>query len=128
MAAILALVIAVPTPVTLDGYATWYDAPSGHFAAGPAVRAALGAGWRGSTVSVTVGGKTITGRLLDWCACGKRHAVDTLLDLPTGDFARLASLGSGVIHVSVRLGTEPISPPATDADRLARPRGAMVPS
>lgn len=131
MSVLLALVLAVPSPVS--GWATYYDAPSGAFAAGPALRSALGSDWRGQTVTVCLAGSSrcVVGRTSDWCACGKRHGTDTVVDLPRVDFARLAELGRGVIAVTVRIGGGgPIlTPPPTDGDvpMPVRPDGAMVP-
>ena len=60
----------------LRGYATWYATGPDCLcaAAGPALRVSA---WRGSTV--TVNGLAV--RLIDWCACGPRHGLPTLLDL-----------------------------------------------
>jgi hypothetical protein len=41
-------------------------------------------------------------RLEDWCACGDRHGVPTLLDLDSRTFARIAPLSRGVVKVEVR--------------------------
>jgi hypothetical protein len=95
------------------GYATWYDAPSPQdAAAGPSLRKALGRHWRGSTVRVTSGGRSVTVRLTDWCACGPRHRTPTVLDLDDVAFERLAPqswdpvddgpfLSQGVVRVRV---------------------------
>lgn len=98
--------------VALGGVATWYDAPSGSAAAGPALRELLGPGWRGQVVTVTgPDGDQVSVELRDRCACGMRSGHDTLLDLddvafakangwpghgPTGPF-----LSAGVIEVTV---------------------------
>ena len=78
------------------GEATWYGTGiPGHAAAGPALRQALGASWRGRAVSIN----GIRLLLTDWCACGGKH----LIDLSPRDFrAVCGSLSRGVCHVSVR--------------------------
>jgi rare lipoprotein A (peptidoglycan hydrolase) len=96
------------------GYATWYDAPSKHdAAAGPLLRERLG-DWRGRWVTVSSGGKNVTVRLTDWCACGSRHGSPTLIDLDDQAFRELAPLSRGVIRVTV----EPVERalPATDTE------------
>ena len=104
MAVVLALVVAV------SGQATWYATGpgQGHAAAGPELRRALGKDWRGQSVQVCAD-RCITVRLTDWCACGHGRVID----LSDEDFARLAPLRAGVIHVTVR--TLDVAPPATDA-------------
>lgn len=92
---------------TLTGYATWdagqrstHDA-----AAGPALRAKLGANWRGKIVTVHHAGRSLRVRLSDWCACGPRHGQPTLIDLDDSGFALLAPRSEGVIAVSVEVGS-----------------------
>jgi hypothetical protein len=69
------------------GTATWYCLPGqsvcpwmaqggNYAAAGPALRAALGAHWRGTTVVVSGRGQTVSVKLIDWCACGGGHVID----------------------------------------------------
>lgn len=110
-----------------DGVATWYDdGPGIYAAAGPELR---NGAWRGSTVDVC-GKACIPVRLSDWCACGDRAGLPTLLDLSADAFARVAgcrpgteeysacrtrALGAGVMDVSVRTHVGPIRLPATDA-------------
>jgi hypothetical protein len=80
----------------VTGIASWFASPIGVSAAGPALRAALGAGWRGTRVTVCgpVGcAATILG---DWCACPGR-AID--LDVPI--FAALAPLSQGLVEVTI---------------------------
>jgi len=77
----------------LTGPATWYRYHSGQAAAGPRLRAALGAHWRGRVVAVN----GLRVRLTDWCACPFGRVVD----LHVGDFARLARPSTGVLRVSV---------------------------
>ena len=81
--------------------ATWFAAPEGTAAAGPALRAALGKGWRGETVRVCSGGECVRVVLSDWCLCRDRHGVPTIIDLSDDAFRRLAPLGDGVIDVRV---------------------------
>jgi expansin (peptidoglycan-binding protein) len=103
----------------LGGKATWYDDGAGLYAAaGPVLREALGGdpAFRGGRVTVRSGGRSVTVTLSDWCACGERGGVPTLLDLSADAFARLAPLGRGVINVEVELDAAPIRLPATDTD------------
>ena len=79
------------------GLASWFRSPRGVSAAGPALRTALGPGWRGRQVSVCAGPACITVVLGDWCACSRR-----VIDLDDNQFARLAPLSRGVVEVSVR--------------------------
>lgn len=104
---------------TLRGLATWY-CRTGHSActvgypvtmctpplwrcyaaAGPALRSALGVGWRGRSVTVASGPHRVTVRLVDWCSCpGGR-----LLDLYSSAFRRLAPLSVGVLPATVEVG------------------------
>lgn len=88
--------------IRVGGYATWYDSPvSLGAAAGPTLRRALGKGWRGNRVLVCHATRCVEVRLIDWCACGKRHGVPTVLDLTAGAFRYLAPLSRGVIRVQV---------------------------
>ena len=87
-----------PSTVALEGRATWFAAPSGTAAAGPALRAFLGANWRGMTVTVCSGGHCVRALLSDWCACGHGRVID----LDRRLFAALASPSRGVIRVTVR--------------------------
>jgi hypothetical protein len=77
----------------LAGPATWYRYHPGQAAAGPRLRAALGAHWRGRVVAVN----GLRVRLTDWCAC----PYGRVIDLHVGDFARLARPSTGVLRVSV---------------------------
>ena len=87
------------TSHSLRGAATWYSDRRGHAAAGPELRRALGAGWRGRTVSVCSGTRCVRVALTDWCAC---TTGNRLVDLDRRDFAVLASPSRGVIPVTVR--------------------------
>ena len=86
----------------LRGVATWFDSPAGVSAAGPALRAALGSGWRGRTVTVCAGERCVETVLGDWCACGDRPGGPTVIDLHAPIFAALAPLSRGVIAVTVQ--------------------------
>ena len=81
----------------IRGSATWFAAPSGTAAAGPALRAFLGPHWRGMTVTVCSGGRCVRALLSDWCLCSSARVVD----LDKRSFAKLADPSRGVIHVTV---------------------------
>ena len=81
----------------IRGSATWFRAPAGTAAAGPALRAFLGPHWRGTVVTVTANGHSVTARLTDWCLCSSARVVD----LDKRSFAKLADPSRGVIHVTV---------------------------
>ena len=95
-----------------SGYATWYDTPGLTAAAGPELRHG---DWRGSLVTVTHAGRSVTVQLTDWCACGDRNGEPTLLDLSASAFRRLAPLSKGVIEVEVTKAEE-ITLPPTDTE------------
>jgi len=86
---------------SISGRASWYcnsDDPSlpysvchnaypdgpgfdAYAAAGPALRAALGSGWRGTVVTVC-GRRCVAVKLIDWCKCtGGSVGVEKLIDL-----------------------------------------------
>ena len=100
--------------VAVGGWATWYRYHEGQAAAGPALRRAIGSSWRGTRVIVSAGGRHVVVRLTDWCACGKRHGRDTVIDLDNRDFAKLAPLSRGVVIVGVEYGTP--DAPETDVE------------
>jgi rare lipoprotein A (peptidoglycan hydrolase) len=85
------------------GTASWYcghgsachhSYPGGLYAAaGPALRVGS---WRGRTVIVRAGGRSVAVRLIDWCACPRR-----IIDLYSDAFIRLAPLSRGVLKVTV---------------------------
>ncbi len=89
-----------PSVTALRGVASWYAAPRGTAAAGPALRAALGPSWRGTRVSVASGGSVVSVTLADWCLC-RVGGSERLVDLPAGDFAALAPLGLGLAAAEV---------------------------
>jgi hypothetical protein len=103
---------------SLDGVATWYDWHDREAAAGPALREYLGTGWRGTYVLVRAGNVEVTVRLTDWCLCSKGNRV---IDLDKDSFARLATLATGVLRVSVSR-VEKHAPRATMAPPWPRPR------
>jgi hypothetical protein len=84
--------------IRLRGVATWFRAPAGTAAAGPALRRALGSHWRGQRVRVCGISTCIVVRLTDWCLCSRGNRV---IDLSASSFARLAPLSRGVIAVTV---------------------------
>ena len=86
------------TGQSLSGQATWYAYVPGGAAAGPRLRAALGSGWRGRTVTVWAAGRHVTVALSDWCACSPSTR---LVDLDVRAFAALMDPGMGVIPVNV---------------------------
>jgi hypothetical protein len=85
------------------GSASWYCGhgsrctrgyPGGLYAAaGPTLRTG---DWRGRRVVVSVLGRSVTVRLIDWCACPQRT-----LDLYRDAFSRLADPSRGLIRVTV---------------------------
>jgi hypothetical protein len=95
---------------TIAGIATWFASPQNVSAAGPALRRALGPGWRGSHVRVCSGGRCAVTTLGDACWCPDRRGVPVVIDLDDDVFARLAPLSRGVIAVTI--GAVP-APPAT---------------
>jgi hypothetical protein len=82
----------------VSGTASWYDYVQGGAAAGPALRSALGPGWRGTRVRVCADGKCVRVLLSDWCACGGGRVID----LDVRSFARLAPPSAGLVAVTVR--------------------------
>ena len=112
LAAVLALLAPLhpaPRPTApLSGVASWYAAPEGTAAAGPALRAFLGRHWRGTTVVVAAHGRTTRVRIDDWCRCPGGRVVD----LAASSFAALAPLSAGLVRVRI---SRPVPLPATDA-------------
>ena len=90
-----------PSTAGLHGSATWFAAPRGTAAAGPALRAFLGPHWRGKTVTVCSGGRCVRALLSDWCACGHGRVID----LDRRLFAALAAPSRGVLRVTVSRGS-----------------------
>lgn len=89
--------------VSVAGVASWYCEPGRSrctrgwpadclcAAAGPALRVGE---WRGRLVTVTAGDRSVTVRLVDWCACPQR-----LVDLYAAAFRQLAPLSRGLVRV-----------------------------
>lgn len=94
----------------LRGVASWYATPGLTAAAGPKLRRWLGPNWRGATVVVSTGERSVAVKLLDWCQCFKGQRSERLIDLSDGAFAALAPLASGLVRVTI---TIPV-PPRTD--------------
>jgi hypothetical protein len=104
----------------VGGKATWYDDGSGYYgAAGPVLREALGGdpAFRGQTVRVCADDCVLV-RLTDWCACGDRGGVPTLIDLSPDAFARLAPLSAGVINVTIELGGVVLPETSTEGEAI----------
>lgn len=96
-------VVSLETSHSVGGTATWYAAWYMHTgdlvgAAGPLIRVG---DWRGRTVQVCSGSSCVNVRLVDWCACGDRGSLPTLIDLSPAAFSALASQSRGVIRVKV---------------------------
>ena len=93
--------VRVPTPpVTgLQGVASWYRYVEGGAAAGPALRSALGPGWRGMSVAVcrTDGGAMACVRV----TLSDFMRADRLIDLDSRSFAALMPLSRGLVTVEV---------------------------
>ena len=100
----------IPSGAPIRGRASWYPASGRIAAAGPALRRALGPGWRGSVVMVSAGGRSVVVRLTDWCQCYRGTDRERLVDLGSEAFAELAPLSAGLVRVRI----VPILPPATD--------------
>jgi len=82
------------------GWASYYATGPGPLdaAAGPGLRHG---NWRGTVVTVTANGHSVTVRLTDWCACRPRHGLPTLIDLSPSAFRRLSPLSAGIVRVTV---------------------------
>jgi len=102
--------------VAVGGWATWYAYHEGQAAAGPALRHLLDGHWRDRTVVVSAGGHSVIVKLTDWCACGKRNGRNTVIDLDSRDFAKLAPLSQGIVIVSVEYGGSTPTAPPTDVE------------
>ncbi len=87
-----------PASVTgsLSGAASWFKSPIGVSAAGPALRAAIGAGWRGTRVRVTGPAGAA------WTVLGDFMARDRLVDLDVSIFPKACgALWLGLCEVEV---------------------------
>jgi hypothetical protein len=93
----------LPTPVLgmrvgrqVAGVASWFRSPRGVSAAGPALRTALGPGWRGTRVRVTGPAGSAWTTLGDWMA------ADRLIDLDDDVFVRVCGpLSKGICEAKV---------------------------
>lgn len=97
-----------------SGVASWYRWRHGEAAAGPALRRVLGPAWRGRTVLVHHGGRSVRVVLTDWCQCYRGRPDERIIDLDARAFAALAPLSSGLIRVEVTVTS-------------ARPRSSLPP-
>lgn len=101
-AAVLAIALTFGgSPLPVRGTASWYAAPTGTAAAGPALRRYLGRDWRGQRVRVCRDGLCIRVTLTTACQCFRGTSRERLIDLSRGSFARLAPLWRGVVRVRV---------------------------
>ena len=83
------------------GTASWFAAPAGTAAAGPALRRLLGKDWRGQRVRVTAGDRSVVVALTDWCQCYRGEDRERIIDLSRSSFAALADPSRGVLRVKV---------------------------
>ena len=83
------------------GVASWFAAPAGTAAAGPALRRLLGKDWRGQHVRVSAGGRSVVVALTDWCQCYRGEDRERIIDLSRGAFAALADPSRGVLRVTI---------------------------
>lgn len=91
---------------TIRGVASWYCSPSApicHYQYPPGsmvaaacgkLRNAMGPNWRGKTVTVTRGKRSVNVKLVDWCGHGSR-----VIDLYYEPMRRLG--GTGLLNVTV---------------------------
>ena len=86
---------------TVTGWATYYAYRPAQAAAGPALRRMLGPHWRGMRVRVCTRTACTIVQLTDWCACGPRHGVQTVIDLDLRSFRKIARPWLGVVTVRV---------------------------
>jgi len=90
-AVIFSMLLAAPAEASsphVRGWASWYRWHPRQAAAGPALRRMLGPHWRGRWVTVHFIGHRVSRRvkLTDWCACGPRRGIPTVIDLNLGSF------------------------------------------
>jgi len=110
----------LPLAGALYGPVSWYAYRPGEAAAGPALRAWLGSGWRGTTVRVCTLQRCVVVRLTDTCQCYRGTGHEVLLDLDRAAFSHLAPLSQGIVRalITVELGGPAPEPrptaPATD--------------
>lgn len=88
--------LTVDGGVAISGSASWFRSPRGVSAAGPALRTALGSGWRGSRVRVTGPAGSAVVTLGDWMR------ADRLIDLDDDVFPDVCGpLSKGICRVEV---------------------------
>jgi hypothetical protein len=91
--------IGLAPGASVTGEASWFASPIGVSAAGPALRAALGANWRGTLVKVT------GPHGFAWTILGDWMARDRLIDLDVNVFPAVCGpLSRGICEVEVSLG------------------------
>ena len=95
-----ALGVAASVTGELTGTASWFSSPADVSAAGPALRAAIGPGWRGTVVRVCAGMRCVRTVLGDWCGCVVGGS-ERVVDLDWRSFAALAPLSAGLVKVEV---------------------------
>ena len=88
-------------PSARTGTASWFAAPAGTAAAGPALRRLLGKDWRGQRVRVTAGDRSVVVALTDWCQCYRGEDRERIIDLSRSAFAALADPSRGLVRVTV---------------------------
>lgn len=96
------------------GWATWYDDGPGLYGAVHSWK------WGDDPYPVEVcrldnAQMCVTVIVRDYCACGDRRGVPTVIDLSPAAFRKIASLHSGVVRVTVS-GPVEITLPATDTE------------
>ena len=92
---------AKPSARTSHSIASWFAAPAGTAAAGPALRRLLGKDWRGQRVRVTAGNRSVVVALTDWCQCYRGEDRERIIDLSRSAFAALADPSRGLVRVTV---------------------------
>ena len=107
-----------PSSAQESGTATWYCSTSSSCTRGYGPSDLVAAidrkdtPWdKGDRLLVTSGGRSVVVTVVDVCACKGRR----IIDLTSGAFRRLASLGRGVIPVTIT-DASAIELPATDAE------------
>jgi hypothetical protein len=87
---------------SVTGTASWFRSPRGVSAAGPALRTALGSGWRSDRVTVCGPSGCAVTVLGDWCQCYLGTASERLIDLNARVFeAVCGALSRGICPVTV---------------------------
>ena len=94
----------------LSGPASWYRYRPGEGAAGPRLRAWLGAAWRGQRVVVTANGRSVVVTLTDFMV------ADRLVDLDRASFAVLANPAVGLVLVTITQSGPLATAPPTDTE------------